>query len=295
MKQNITTKKAVSIFAVALLFVLAIMVLAKPNMANAKSQNIIELKPGVTYKSYDITGDGHNDVIKTVAKHFNEGFSVKITMYINGSKCFERTQFGWLKKMQLLKLKGNNAVINLLLGGEDDNAEYWQFLKYKGNRLKSVMNLKNVIAKKVGIRNGSVKAVSGNTVTVDYKACTYTTGLAKFNLKCYFKGSKFTFGKIVKKIKIMNRKSHKYQSKNLTIAKSAKVFKSCKSKKAKFVVRKGQRVNLLQGKVQGGKLCVKIKRIKDGKAGWVKSFKKCYLTKDKMDTLLLFKEGVYAP
>ncbi len=295
MKQSMTMKKAVGLIAAGFMLLLVFAVLIKPDMADAKTARLVDLKPGVTYKAYDITGDGHKDAIKVTSKNINDTLKVKVAMYVNGRKCFERTEYGWLKNVQLLKLKGKNAVIHLHLSGEDDNAEYWRFLKYKGNRLKSVMNLKNVISKKVGVRKGTVKAVRGNTVTVKYNACTYTSGITEFQLKCYYRGSKFTFGKIVNKIKIFNRKSFKYQSKKLTIAKKAKVFNSCKSKKVKFVVKKGQKVNLLQGKIQGGKLCVKIKRTADGKTGWVKAFNKRYLSANGMGILLLFKEGIYAP
>lgn len=285
------TKTKISLAVLFITF--ALMALAHIDKANAQSAGVTSIEPNVEYNQYDVTGDGRADYLYVSAVHDGYNYTVKTSININGKRCYSKKTSGWLKDLDIVTLKNKKAFIHLHLADEDERAIVWKLFQFRGNKLKEKLNIRNIIKKKVDKRTGYIKKVKGNSVIINYIACTFTTGITNMDIKCRWKGSKFKANKTTKAISILNKNTGRYKRNNLTIAKKVNVYKTCKAKRAKFTAHKGQRVNLLQGKIVGGKLCVKIKRRSDGKTGWVKSFKRRY--HNRSGIVVLFKQGIYAP
>lgn len=80
-------RKRVKRYLVGVIGLCFLLMFAPACVSAAKTANLVELKPGKTYKQYDITGDGKKDTVSLKqTKTYAENYETEIALKINGKK-----------------------------------------------------------------------------------------------------------------------------------------------------------------------------------------------------------------
>ena len=230
-----------------------------------KGAKVHTLKENVTYTQYDATGDRKADTVK-VATSYQDGYiGNKITVYLNGKKAFAKSTWFYSVKAQLIQLKNGKCFMYLYAPMDNGDAEVCALYQVKNGKLKRVINFNKGLGSKIGSHvGGEVKKVSGNSMTVSFRAMSYMAGSISADYTYKYKSG--TLKKTSKTGKLhVGTTSHKntYKSKKVITA-----YKNTKCTSKKFTIKKGAKVKFLKTYVKDNTVRFQVKS--GGKTGWIK-------------------------
>lgn len=287
MKQN-NIKRGVKM-AVAGLFMLFIVALASTITVKAATPGVTKLQINKVYRTYDIDGDKKKDSIKFTAVKNTEGAHRDMVVYVNNKKIYNLPiSMGTAGGVQVITLK--NGQVFLHVWTDEGMFKKSRMIQYKDKSRKakliadfSAMPKKYVSYSYVDTFERPGITVSGNTVTVRVKACTWTAGVQFLMFKYNYKG-----GTLKRAATTGSVQPYIQEFKKMTTVRSFPVYKKVNSKEKAFTVAKDKKVQLTKYYYNGKVLWMQVKN-SSGKTGWIAG-----LTSFNYDEKRLFMETVYS-
>lgn len=243
----------------------------------AKNPSLATLKPGKTYTKYDVTGDKKPDKVKIVASKADDGWQTLLTslkVYVNGKKVGTLKPRGGYALgaygVKLITLSNKKVYFDIQMYAENGDRTLNGIYQVKGGKLKKVLDQEKIV-KNVGYHIGykTIK-VKGNTIVMRYDIMSYALSSFEADFTYKYKDGKLVLadrsGKIVKTC--LNYQKKKY----FTANKNFKIYKSANGTKAKFTLKKGEKVKFSKCYVGSRGVYYYLKTSK-GKTGWLKSSK----------------------
>ena len=254
--------------------------------------HVYALKTGVTYSSYDVTGDGESDTIKVALSGIEGDRYSRIKVLVNGKTALNQKAGGYSDyvEAQLIKLKNGKTFLYFFGPFENDDSDVCAVFRYSGGKFKMNIDCNKGFGRKIGSHfGGKIKKVSGNAMIVTFGVMSYMAGNIQADYTYRYKGGKLKKASSIGKIRIgwwvseEGKRSKAYVvKKNITAYKSA----SCKAKK--FTIKKGQKAKFLRVYVKGNTVRFLMKA--GGRTGWIK-------VANRYDSSLMYKrsDGGYEP
>lgn len=258
------------VFAAILAFALAAATTdLMPSKAHAATASggakMYTLKPNKLYTSYDITGDKRPDRIKVVTLKQQEGMHIGLKVIINGKTAYTNKKATTSGKptVKLIRLKNGKPFLYLSVFEYNPSTDLSAVFSYRSGKLKAVIDSKKALGTKFGWDGtyGTIKKVSGNTITMNYSTSTYMFGAINATYKYTYKSGKLKATSTGTFKPSENRKSYKALM-NIPVYKNT----ACTAKK--FTIAAGDKVKFTNIYVKGNTVRVKVKV--GAKTGWIK-------------------------
>lgn len=275
-----TALKSPRILALVLVPVLALSALAlsltgAPEAHAAtvnKGAQMARLQQGVTYTSYDITGDKKADTLRVVVTGLSGDYYSGIEVYVNGKRVLKQScRIGGIlyaygqsdgPELKYIRLKNGRPYLFINTWSDNDDASVLGIFQYKSGKMRQVMNGNTVFGKKLGShRTCRIKKVSGNTITMECSLMSAMVGYLTAGYSYKYKSGTLKQTSRTAKVKVSNGKSRK-------ALKDIQAYKSATSKAKKFVIKRGQSVKFLKVYAKGNTMRLQVKA--GGKTGWIK-------------------------
>lgn len=236
-----------------------------------------ELKENRTYK-YDLNGDGKKESVQIKfgkkdayeTDRYHEAY-----IYVNGKKKLTvKDKYGFFKiSAELITMSKKKVFIHINTMGDNDDGENLIF-RYTNGKLKKCIDL-NTLG-----RYASVEKVTGKRIRF---TCGYTSSaIGCFTYECnlVYKG-----GKLVPEKKLCKITSYspngKIKKPYLTAKSKIQLYKSHNTKQKSFVLKKGQKVKVVNYYFSGKTQMFQLKTA-SGKTGWIPAA---------IESIELFKEA----
>lgn len=232
------------------------------------------LKENQTYK-YDLNGDSKKESVQIKAGKWDGDRYYEAYIYVNGKKKMTvKDKYGFYQiSADLITMSKKKVFIHINTMGDNNDGENLIF-RYTNGKLKKCIDL-NTLG-----RYAFVDKITGKRIKV---ICRYTgAAIGCFSYECnlVYKGGKLTPEK--KLCKLVNYSATESSKKPYLTAKSKiQLYKSHNTKQKSFILKKGQKVKIVNYYFSGKKQMFQVKT-SSGKTGWISS------TTDAME---LFKEA----
>lgn len=246
--------------------------------ANAASEGSVSLNPGKSYTSYDITGDNKADTIKFSMAYnseydYYEGFKV----IINNAAAYSCKGFFYDLEVKLYTLKNGKNFLYLYAEENNGDGPVCGLFQYKNGKLHKVIDFISFMSKYGFHLNGNIVSVKGNTIRARFNCMSYTlAGSAYYYDYSYKNGTLKRTSTKTSKIEYYTYDDNYNSTKcgSLILRMPLKVYTGTSCDKLLCSLKKGDKVKITGAYVKGGKACLKVKRLSDGKTGWLKCLKK---------------------
>lgn len=254
---------------------------------NAQAANPQEVDlTGSYYTSYDITGDGVNDIIQIRKRQTTSIGYDNFSIMINGQEAIYLTHdyYFYEDYVKLYMLQDGTVIVYVYLQGDNGDGPCALYV-YGDGTLNRLLDFQTFF--KYGSHNtGEVLKVSGNRLKV--KLFSMSQAFAGIDLKYTYQYKNGRLIPVTKYGKVKVYKNYKYgRGKKVTARKSFWLHKSATSSKKKIRVNKGQKFRVEKCYVNGSRVRFKVK-LTNGRTGWVKSPKRS------LKNGPLIKESMYA-
>lgn len=238
--------------------------------ALAANPTAVTLKPGRTYKSYDITGDKKPDTIVISRKNYvYEGEEIDIygsmTVSINGKEAYTLNKIFFYLQTKLYTLDNGKPFLYIDATSDDYGVAACGLYRYQSGALKQAVDFHKV-ALKCGEGQGASVTVKGNTFTADYGLETYSFSWAR--VRYYYK---YTNGMLrqTSSIGTFRKIGFKTAPRSLTTRIKLTAYKSQTSGKKAFAIPAGKSVRI--DKCYWNKNYMRFRVKYNGRYGWVKA------------------------
>ena len=250
-------------------FLLLGVLLIFPIKVSAKNPKEVTLKPGKTYKKYDITGDKKKDkiTVKLSSDKKNPSVKMKTAVYVNGKKVYSKKGYCYGATAKIYTLKNKKPFLYLYSWADNGDGPVNALFQYKSKKLKKVINFQTLFGSKYGTYGthpgGSVVKVKGNTVTASFDLMSWTIGFSSYEYQYKYKKGTLrrtsSTGKVITSL----------PNNSATAKKNIKVYKTAKIRSSYSVLKRGQKVQFIKAYVKGKNHFLKI-RMSNKKTGWIK-------------------------
>lgn len=253
---------------IAALLVLGVFMVS-PVKVSAKNPKEVTLKPGKTYKKYDITGDKKKDkIVIKLSSHKNDpSIKMKTTVYVNGKKVYSKKGYSYGITAKIYTLKNKKPFLYLNSWADNGDGPVNALFQYKSRKLKKVINFQTLFGTKYGTYGthpgGSVVKVKGNTVTARFDLMSWTIGPSSYEYQYKFKKG------TLKRTSSTGKVTTALYNNTATAKKNIKVYKTAKISSSYTVLKRGQRAQFLKAYVKGRNHFLMI-RMSNKKTGWIK-------------------------
>lgn len=220
-----------------------------------------ELKRNQTYK-YDLDGDGKKESVQIKAGKWEYDRYYEAYVYVNGKKKLTvKDKYGFYKTgADLITMSKKKVFLHLCTMGDNDDGENAIF-RYKNGKMKQCIDL-NTLGRHV-----SLDKTTENKIKL---ACIYTSSaIGYFTYECnlIYKNGKLVPEK--KPCKILDYSATTNSNKPYLTAKDKiRLYKSYHTKQKSFVLKKGQKVKVLNYYSNGKTQMFQVKTT-SGKTGWL--------------------------
>lgn len=265
-------RHAVALIALTALLALTAAVAATalmPSKAHAATASggakMYTLKVNKLYTSYDITGDKRPDRIKVVTLKQQEGVYIGLKVVINGKTAYtnKKATASGKPTVKLIRLRNGKPFLYLSAFEYNPGTDLSAVFSYRSGKLKAVIDSKKALGTKFGWDGtyGTIKKVSGNTITMNYSTSTYMFGAIDATYKYTYKSGTLKTASTGTFKPSENRKSYKALM-------DIPVYKNTACKAKKFTISTGDSVKFTNIYVKGNTVRVKVKV--GAKTGWIK-------------------------
>lgn len=280
-------KKIIKVLSMGFFMFMLCFICSIHSQAAQSGKSVYTLKPGVTYKKYDITGDKKADtiLIKKV-RNTKYGYDSGMKVLINGKTAYSfSNDYYFDTSIKLYTLQNKKPFLYLYAIADNCDGPVCGVFQYSGGKLKKIINFQTLY--KDGCHQyGQVKKISGNNLVIKGYAMSWAMASMEYEYTY-----KYTSGTLQRTSKTGTVTSGimKYQKLSwLTTRKSIDFYKSATSKKKSSTIKTGTKLKVTHCYINGSTIMLKVKT-KAGKIGWIKSLKKC-----PSDYKSYFKECMYA-
>ena len=266
-------KKTSKLFAAMILtLICAVGIGASAFAANPTS---VTLKPGKTYKSYDITGYKKPDtIVISQKKHLYEGEDTGVykgmRVLVNGKQVYALNDFYFYLQTKLYTLDNGKPFLYIDATSDDYGVTACGLFRYQSGALKQVVDFHKV-ALKCGEGQGADVKVKGNTFIADYGLETYSFSQAR--VRYYYKYTNGTL-KRTSRIGSFWEIGFKTAPRSLTTRIKLTAYKSQTSDRKAFTIPAGKSVRI--DKCYWNKYYMRFRVKYNGRYGWVKAATRGY-------------------
>lgn len=217
------------------------------------------MKMNKTYKC-DINGDKKQEKVRITF----DGSAVKVL--VNGSVKYTNKSGGPdFAQALLITLKNGRTLLYYSRDGYD--YKYDQVLCYKSGKMKSLLDSEKLFPKSYAYLPAfGIEKVSGNSLFVQVRNVSYSTGWTTATFKYTYKNGALKRATSSAAITSLGART----GKNATFkaARSMKAYTSAKCTKAKFTIKKGQKVEIKKIYFNSKMVGYQVKT--GNKTGWIK-------------------------
>ena len=243
--------------------------------AFAANPTSVTLKPGKTYKSYDITGDKKPDtIVISQKKHLYEGEDTGVykgmRVLVNGKQVYALNDFYFYLQTKLYTLDNGKPFLYIDATSDDYGVTACGLFRYQSGALKQVVDFHKV-ALKCGEGQGADVKVKGNTFIADYGLETYSFSQAR--VRYYYKYTNGTL-KRTSSIGSFWEIGFKTAPRSLTTRIKLTAYKSQTSDRKAFTIPAGKSVRI--DKCYWNKYYMRFRVKYNGRYGWVKAATRGY-------------------
>lgn len=239
-----------------------------------KNPASVKLSLNQTYTKYDVTGDRKADTIKisNMKKEYDVNTGIKVT--INGKKVFyDKTSCYYDLEAYLCTLANGKVFLYLYNPLDNGDADYCSLYQYQKGKLECVINMNKFYgSSKLGYHtNGTIKSVSGNKITVEMYQQNYELGGLSVSYDYKYANGKLTKdGNVTTNFTCWAADSNDGK---LTARINMSVYTRTNCKSKAFTLQAGQKIEIKSIYCKSGKMLIKVKRLSDGKTGYIKCIK----------------------
>lgn len=262
-KRNFKTTK---MFCCGIILLFIAVIVSKKDVV-AATPGVDTLQMDKTYGSYDINGDKKKDTIKFTAVTNASGAHTGMALYVNNKKIYSLpVSMGVAGSVQVITLK--NGQVFLHIWTNEGMYKKSRLIQYKGGKVKLISDFSSMPKKYVSYSyvytlEGPGITVSGNSVTVKVKACTWTAGVQFLMFKYNYKN-----GTLKRAATTGNVLPPDPSMKKVTAVRAFPAYKKVNNKQKAFTVKKNKKVQLTKYYYNGKVLWMQVKN-SDGKTGWI--------------------------
>lgn len=244
--------------------------------ALAANPTSVKLTAGKTYTAYDITGDQQADTIlisqeKMYHNNDDTGVYQSMAVTVNGQKVYSLNKVYFYLAVKLYTLENGTPYLYIDATSDDYGVTVSGLFQYQEGKLKKVLDFHN-IAQKCGVGQGAVvKAVNGNTLTVEYEMESYA--LSHLQMRCRYQYSNGTLKPTTKTAALRNI-GFKTAPRTLKTRIRLTAYASTTSNKKTFVIPAGKSVKV--DRCYFNKKYMRFRVKYKGKYGWIKAATSCY-------------------
>lgn len=236
----------------------------------------VTIKPGKTYRSYDITGDGQPDtIVISQKKHMYEGEYTgvykEMRVWVNEKQAYRLNEIYCDLDIKLFTLENGVPYLYIDVTGDD----YWVaesgLFRYQNGALKKSVDFHKV-ARKCGVgQRADVRWIKGNTLTVDYFVNAFSFATSK--VRYYYR---YSNGSLKQTSQIGTFQSINFKSapRSLTTRIKLTAYTSHTSGQKAFTIPAGKSVRI--DKCYWNKNYMRFRVKYNGRYGWVKAATSTY-------------------
>lgn len=250
-----------------LMLICAVWIGASALAANPTS---VTLKPGKTYKSYDITGDKKPDTIRISQTEIlyqgeRTGAYQSLAVSVNGKTVYSVNKTYFYLQTKLYTLDNGKPFLYIDATSDDYGVAVCGLYRYQSGALKQVVDFHKV-ALKCGEGQGASVTAKGNMFTADYGLETYSFSHAR--VRYYYKYTNGTL-KQTSSIGTFRKIGFKTAPRSLTTRVKLTAYRSQTSGKKTFTIPAGKSVRI--DKCYWNKNYMRFRVKYNGRYGWVKA------------------------
>ena len=244
--------------------------------ALAANPTVVTLKPGKTYKSYDITGDKKPDTIRIIKEEvmyddWENSMPEGLRIFVNGRQAYVLDEIYFYLDIKLFTLENGVPYLYIDVTGDD----YWVaesgLFRYQNGALKKSIDFHKV-ARKCGVgQRADVRWIKGNTLTVDYFVNAFSFATSK--VRYYYR---YSNGSLKQTSQIGTFQSINFKSapRSLTTRIKLTAYKSQTSGQKAFTIPAGKSIRI--DKCYWNKNYMRFRVRYNGRYGWVKAATSTY-------------------
>ena len=236
----------------------------------AQNASLKKLKPDVTYKSFDVTGDGKKDVIRIKQIGASYDFYTGLQVLVNGKVSYQVNDAFYDTKAKLISLRNGKKYLYLYSELDDYDGPVCAIMQYKNGKFKKVVDLRKLMIKHGGHPYGEVTGVSGNTVKVRAYVMSYSLGPSEYAMQ--FTYSNGTLKQKSSSARLLYAYINGKKTCRLTARTTIKVYKSTAMSKVSFKLKRGDKVTIDKCRISSKRMLLHIKC--GYKSGWIKATQK---------------------
>lgn len=266
----------------------------------AAESGVYSLSDNGTYSKYDITGDGKKDTLKIKTKYSKEETKTvrSIKIQINNKTAFKKEyedyEIGNFSiDYKIIRLKNGNCLLFIRDYGASENYNFNAVFKYSKGKLSPIItNDKTISARYNYGCTFKPEFADGNIVELKFQLVNNRLGVMDLYILYEYKNgtlerasdyaNDFAFSPSINDKDIANKR--------FTLSRGCKIYTTSKCKTESFSMKKGEKIKATKLKVTNGKIYMKVKRVSNGKTGWIK----CNEIEINHKSGTLFKECDYA-
>lgn len=242
-------------------------IIFKPDFVFAANPSKVSLKPGITYKGYDITGDKKKDVILIKPSKDRYGYYDGLSIYINGKSKYKFSGQNYYDiEAKLYTLKNGKPFLYLFCVADNYDGPVCGLFQYKSGKLSKIINFQNMFPNCGGHPSGKIVKVSGNTIKVQFYLMSWTLGPSYYRYNYTYKDGTLKRSNTIGTIYVVYARGGK--TKNFTAGKTITAYTSASAKKVAYTLRQGSRI--VVDKIYRGSYGTWIRGKYNGKFGWIK-------------------------
>lgn len=262
-------------------FLLIMLAVCMFQVKPVKAAGFTRLSLNRTYTAYDVTGDGRRDRIR-IATTGRGGYFNRVRVIINGKNRLVKNFSSFQPtavRFRICTLSNRKPFLFMECMGDSINESSACLYQYSGGRLKTVLNLRNMLSRKYFYKYYfDVKKVSGNTITFLAGGLAYNTGAIDFDMSYAYRGGRFVRTSTTTRLAERNIRWASGKTNNYTVVKRFQTYKKAGSKVKSFAPQIGERVKITH-------ICIRNKvpyfRIVDsrGRTGWMNGINAAYYSR----------------
>jgi hypothetical protein len=263
------------------------MFLGNPLKANAATAKTVKLSADVTYKKYDITGNGKKDSLTIKSGKDRDGNYNSLSVVLNGKTVYSlKKSIYFSVDIRLYTLQNRKSFLFLYADVTNYDGPVCGIFQYKNGKLSQIINFQKLFANYGSHNYGEVIDISGNSLTVQYYSMSWSLGPSCVNYTYTYKDG--TLKRTSNTARFTEIYSAGKDTKTFYANKNLTAYTSASAQEKAFTVKKGKAVVVDKCYANGKVMFIRVKY--NGKYGWIKGLAHC----PTKDSDKLFSNVTYA-
>lgn len=237
---------------------------------HAQSASLKKLKADVTYRSFDITGDGERDSFRIKQTGHRYDFYTGLQVLVNGNISYQINDTFCHTNAKLISLSNGKKFLFLYSEMDEYDGPVCAILQYKNGKFKKVVDFRKNLIKHGTHPYGVVTSVSGNTIKAKAYVMSYSLGPSDYEMQ--FTYSNGTLKQKKSAARLLKAYTAKGKTRRLVARTTIRVYGSTSMSRVSFTLKRGDKVTIDKCRISPGRMLLHITY--GNRSGWIKAAQK---------------------